>query len=72
MARRAALTALVLALTGCGGSSGGNWTCQWQCNSSVPPTSGTATYPANTNVSQQCAADHGAGCNDFNCNCNQN
>jgi len=74
MARRAALIALVVGLASCGSNdgSGGNWSCQWQCNSSVPPMSGSATYPNGTNLTQQCAADHGVGCNDFTCNCNQN
>jgi hypothetical protein len=73
MARRAALIALVVGLVSCGSNNGGgSWSCHWQCNSSDPPTSGNATYPDGTNLSQQCQADHGAGCNDFQCACNQN
>lgn len=75
MARRAALIVLAAGLLSCGGSnggSGGDWSCHWQCSSSVPPTSGNATYPNGTNLGQQCAADHGVGCSSFTCDCNQN
>jgi hypothetical protein len=74
MARRAALIALVAGLVSCGSSNGSNddWTCVWACHSSVPPTSGTATYPNGTNLNQQCQADHGPDCSSFECNCTQN
>ena len=68
MARRAALIALTPALASCGSKS---WTCAWQCSSNV--ISGTATYPSGTsNPTQQCTTDHGTGCSNFNCGCNQN
>ena len=74
MARCAALIALVVGLVSCGSSNGGggDWTCHWQCNSSVPPTSGNATYPSGTNLTSVCQADHGVGCSSFTCDCNQN
>jgi hypothetical protein len=64
--------ALACGLLACGSSgSGGNWTCHWNCV--TDSTSGTATYPSGTsNPTQQCAADHGTGCSNFNCGCNQN
>jgi hypothetical protein len=57
---------LALGLGSCGAKS---WSCAWQCDSNE--TGGTATYPDGPEPSDQCAADHGTGCNDFSCSCNQ-
>ena len=69
MARRAALIVLVFAfgLLSCGSK---DWSCTWTCSSDM--THGSATYPDGTaDPTAQCTADHGVGCNDFDCNCNQ-
>jgi hypothetical protein len=35
--------------------------------------SGSATYPSGTsNPTQRCTTDHGTGCSNFSCGCNQN
>ena len=65
----AVLAALGLVLAGCGGSDGGNWSCTWQCHSSG--SSGSASYPPGPDPTQQCTADHGSDCNDFDCLCTQ-
>jgi hypothetical protein len=70
MARRAALIGLALGLLCCG--SNDDWACTWQCNSAIPPASGTHTYPAGANPTAQCTQDDGTGCSDFSCSCNQN
>ena len=66
--------ALAFGLLACGSSDsngGGSWTCTWHCV--ADGTSGTANYPSGTsNPTQQCQTDHGTGCNNFNCGCNQN
>ena len=70
MARRTALSIVVAVLAlGLGSCGGKSWSCAWQCNSNE--TSGTATYPDGPDPTDQCATDHGAGCNDFSCSCTQ-
>ena len=61
---------LVLALpAGCGSSSGPTWSCHWICSSNE--TSGSHTYPAGDDPTNQCALDYGSGCNSFSCSCAQ-
>jgi hypothetical protein len=70
MARRAALIVFVVAfgLVSCGGSKA--WSCAWACTAPTM-SSGTATYPDGPDPTDQCTADHGAGCTTFSCDCNQ-
>jgi hypothetical protein len=68
---RALLLLLALVLqAGCGSSSGASWSCQWSCSSNGA--SGSHTYPAGDDPTNQCALDYGSGCNSFTRNCHQN
>ena len=69
---RFALLVLLASLLGCGSSNGGNgtWSCNWTCHTSG--STGSHTYPAGANPTQQCTADYGSDCSNFECGCTQN
>jgi hypothetical protein len=68
---RLALLLVVLVGLGCGSSNsgGGDWSCHWTCH--TDGTTGSHTYPAGANPTQQCNTDYGTGCSNFECGCTQ-
>jgi len=66
--KRILFAGLMALAIGCG-STGGNWTCSWECQTNGA--SGTKTYPRGPDPTDQCVTDYRAGCNSFTCNCTQ-
>lgn len=67
--KRILFAGLMMMLTAGCGSSGGNWSCSWNCLSNE--TSGSKTYPSGPDPTDQCTIDFGNGCNNFSCSCTQ-
>ncbi len=62
------LVPVLLLVVGCG-SSGGSWSCHWNCTSTGA--SGSHTYPNGPDPTDQCATDYGSTCSSFSCSCTQ-